>query len=291
MSATAETMVRPATTADRTALARVVRDYELRVFGSAPEPAEAAATVSDSDGIQLVEIDGAPAALLRAVSDVQVVQVDLLAGPDATAATTELLRWAVTAFDNTRIRVPANDEQLIAALDATDGWHRHHVALDVFRDTSLALPRIRVDDNVRVASLSADPDLDALHQLIYHDADWEASGAGYHEDRIGWRVNLVGHELRGALATDVTTGTPVGAVVGWAEGPGMVWMHRVAVATDQQGRGIAGGLLHQTLTDCRADGFAWLGVATHLDNTGALALYNKWNFDVQQQYLIYRTSA
>jgi GNAT superfamily N-acetyltransferase len=155
----------------------------------------------------------------------------------------------------------------------------------------LPLPDIRVDDTVRVETLSADPDLDALHQVIYHDAEWEASGGGYHEDRIGWRENLVGHRLCGALATDVLTDKPVGAIVAWPEGEDLVWMHRVAVATDQRGRGIAGGLLYRAIADCRTTGHAWLGVATHLANTGALALYNKWNFDVQQQYFIYRTAA
>jgi GNAT superfamily N-acetyltransferase len=128
-----------------------------------------------------------------------------------------------------------------------------------------------------------------LHQLIYHDADWAASGAGRHDDRIAWRGPLAGHELRGALATDLRTGTPVGVIIAWLDGAELVWIHRLAVAARQRSRGIADGLLHRTLADARSAGIPWLGAATYGDNTKALRLYDKWRFDAQSRYVIWRT--
>lgn len=288
MSTTLNTLVRPAAPADRSALTTIVRDYELRVFGGASEPDEQAALIDGAGPIHLAEVGGRPAALLRRVSD---EQIDLLAGPDSAAATVELLGWAADEFGETKIRVPESDRQLLDSLETAERWQRHHASFDVFRETALALPAIRLDDTVRVEKMPDAPDLDALHQLIYHDAAWAASGAGYHEDRAAWRVPLAGHDLGGAVATDTRTGQLVGAIVAWPDGPDLMWMHRVAVATDQRGRGIGGGLLHRALSDARAAGFSWLGVSTHATNVQALALYDKWSFDTKQQYLIWTATA
>lgn len=288
MSTTLDMVVRPATPADRSALTAIVRDYEQRVFGSASEQDEAAALIDGTAPIHLVEVGGRPCAFVRRMSD---EQIDLLAGPDAGAATVELLRWAASAFGETKIRVPESDHQLLDGLEVADGWRQHHASFDAFRETALALPDIRLDDTVRVETMPDSPDLDALHQLIYHDAAWAASGAGYHEDRVAWRIPLAGHDLGGVVATDTTTGQLVGAIVAWPDGPDLMWMHRVAVATDQRGRGIGGSLLHRAISDSRAAGYSWLGVSTHTTNTQALALYDKWSFDTKQQYLIWETAS
>ena len=288
MSTTRTVAIRPATPGDRAALGRVVREYETRVFGSAPEPDEAAESVGDPARIQLAQIDGGePVSLVRTVSD---EQIDVLAGSGATMATRDLLQWANDTLPGTTIRVPDNDDQLLDALTAVEGWVEEHASYEVFRDLAAPLSEFRVDDRIRVDALPASPDLDALHQLIYHDAEWAASGAGRHEDLVAWRGPLAGHDLRGALATDLETGGMAGVIIAWQDTADLLWMHRLAVATRYRGRGVAEGLLHRMVVDGRSDGTPWLGISTYGKNAPARRLYDKWKFDVQNVYLIWRAT-
>ncbi|HEX3786592.1 MAG TPA: GNAT family N-acetyltransferase [Pseudonocardiaceae bacterium] len=289
MSTTVDTVVRPATADDEAALAQVLCAYEARVFGSAPEPAEAVELVGDLERIRLAQVDGSePAALVRTVSD---EQVDLLAVPGAPRATRELLRWVADTLPDATIRVPENDGQLLDALPAVTGWHQQRTSYEVFRDTSTPLAPINVADRVRIEPLPGSPDLDALHELIYHDAEWAESGAGRYEDRIVWRRYLAGHELRGALATDTETGRPTGVIIAWQDGPELGWIHRLAVAAGHRGQGIADGLMQRTLLDARSIGAQWLGAAVYGDNGPARKLYDRWKFDAQNRYFIWRATA
>ncbi|MDT4904895.1 MAG: mycothiol synthase [Pseudonocardiales bacterium] len=189
------------------------------------------------------------------------------------------------------IEALSRDEKLRTAFDGR-GWRHTHSTFELVRDLTpdWVLAEPVWDAGIVVRDLRPD-DAEAVHRLIYRDAEWDAVPGHVARDFSEWR-SLVLNEAAApeqqvlAWRDDRLVGASIGRF--FSDGTG--WISQLAVAVPERGKGLGKALLLESLHRRRAAGASALGLGVEVENRSALQMYLGVGLTVDREWMTYAPS-
>lgn len=282
--------LREATVEDIPSLAALHRAYDVAWFGAAEKDEdEVREEFALADVTCLVEAGGR----VLGAGNRSRTSSSLVIDPagDAGAALRLLVPWLV-AGGARETDVLDRDEQLRAALEEA-GWRHVRSAFELVRQVSQdwtpAEPEWPAGIEVRPFGAG---DAQRVHALVYVDAAWSAVPGHNPRDFGEWRRIFVDGRAEHEAPVLAWRGDRlVGAALGRVFSDGTGWVAQLAVARDEQGRGLGRALLLETLRRRMDAGATSLGLGVMATNPGALRLYQDVGLEIEREWQIYAAPA
>jgi ribosomal protein S18 acetylase RimI-like enzyme len=214
--------------------------------------------------------------------------VDPRVGAAGAAVHDDLLPW-FRAGGVQSVEALARDTMLKAAL-RRHGWEHWLSSFELIRAVgdAWAPAQPQWPDGVRVTDLGPD-DAAAAYRVIYDEARWaDVPGHGRRE-LDEWRSLFLADDVPAdqqvlAWRDDKLLGVALGRT--FSDGTG--WVSQLAVARDQQGKGVGRALLLEAFGRRVAAGARQLGLGVSAENADALRLYLDVGLTVDREWLKYR---
>jgi ribosomal protein S18 acetylase RimI-like enzyme len=278
--------VRPATDDDRDAVLALGVTEEAAWFG-VPETSadEVGEWIDDEGGIAtgVIALDGDRIGGFASPGRHEAV---LLADPAADGVVDELLAWLAEQREALELRTFGGDERRVAAFERHGLRHARSSFTLARADEAGPLPGAELPAGIEVAAYRLGEDDEAVHRLIYVDAAW-ASVAGHTErDLDRWREATGQCPLLLLARRD---GAPAGFASGRILDSGRGYVHMLAVAASERGRGLGRALLVQAFGELQRAGARDLTLDVEAANEAALGLYRSVGLEVEREWRVYAT--
>lgn len=278
-------MLRAATDEDRAAVLALGVAEETAWFGAAEVSAEEVGEWVDEEGGLAAGVVtlGPGAEVLGFVSPGRFGTV-LLADPTHTDATMDdLIPWLLGRRADAKVLTFAGDAARVAALER-HGLRHERSTFTLARPAAAGpLPDAAFPDGVDVAPYRLGEDDEAVHRLIYRDAEWAAVPGHTERDFERWRELAATNT---ALILARRDGRPAGWVTGRVLDSGRGYVPTLAVATADRGRGLGRALLVRACAELQRSGAEGLTLDVEASNETALGLYRSVGFDVEREWRI-----
>jgi ribosomal protein S18 acetylase RimI-like enzyme len=277
---------RPATEDDRDAVLGLAVAEERAWFGAPEtEPAEVREWIEDAGGVTAGVVVVADAGSVLGFAAPGRDDAVLLAEPaQAVSVVGHLLPWLLERRADSRLMVFAGDAERCAALER-GGLRSLYSSFWLLRPPEAgALPAPAVPDGVEVAPYRLGDDDAAVHRLIYSDAAWGSVRGHRVRDLPAWRETV---RACGTLLLARRDGRPVGWLAGRLLDSGRGHVRALAVAADEQRRGLGRALLVRGLRDLERAGARGLTLDAVAHNVTALGLYTSLGFAVEREWRTY----
>jgi mycothiol synthase len=283
---------RPATDADVPAVAALQQRYDTRWFG-APEHDESEMReelerVDPLSERSRLVFDGDT--LVAAAWWWRPDEASLLVDAAATdAAVDDLLTW-LQRSGAIKVEALSSDEATVTALRRL-GWGHQLSQFELMRDAA-GLAEPRWPDGVEVSSIGARGDESTetfeVHRLIYEEARWaDVPGHGA-RDLDEWRGLFLPDDVdRDQQVLARQDGRLVGVALGKTFSDATGWVAQVAVAPDQQGRGLGSALIAEAFGRRAAAGAQRLGLGVSAANADALRLYRRLGLQIDREWMAF----
>jgi GNAT superfamily N-acetyltransferase len=128
----------------------------------------------------------------------------------------------------------------------------------------------------------------AVHRLIYDEARWADVPGHAPRELDEWRSLFVDGEDPEQQVLAWHSERLVGVALGKTFSGGMGWVSQLAVAPDQQGRGLGSALLAEALRRRLDGGATQLGLGVSAANPDALRLYERLGFRIDREWMAFR---
>lgn len=269
--------LRPATAADRDAVLGLAIAEEVHWLGAAESTAEEVADWLDSEGgVEggVLSEDGRGFA-----ADGRHEAILIATAPEPVG---ELLDWLAERRPELEVATHGGDAARIAVFEAR-GLRHVRSAFTLARSGG-ALPEPAAPDGVEVGRYELSSDDEAVHRLIYVDAQW-ASVAGHTERDLDAFRDVT--RSCSSLFVARRDGRPVGFIAGKLLETGRGYVQTLAVARDERGRGLGRALLLRSFADLQDAGATDLGLGVEAANESALGLYRSVGLTVEQEWKHY----
>jgi ribosomal protein S18 acetylase RimI-like enzyme len=275
-------VLRPATTADRSELIALALAEDAAWSGAPAVSAEEAGEFIDSFGAGVVfERDGRVAGYAAAGEGGDtMLLVD--PGDDPGPALEALVAW-LGGRGQHEVDSYARDARRIAWLEANGFTHRRS-SFDLQRGIDLPLAPAVWPSAVAVARYRPGEDDDAVYALVYVDAAWAEVPGHTPRSLEAWRSMLT-PDYRGWVAR--RDERPVGWVVGRVFDDGRGWVEQLAVARSARGVGLGRALLLHSLAELRSRGATSFALGVQAANENAIGLYRDVGFEVEREWRVY----
>jgi ribosomal protein S18 acetylase RimI-like enzyme len=281
-------MIRSAGDGDRDAIFALGVAEEVAWFGQAEVSAE---EIGD-----WIEEEGGVASGVVAVDDAGTVrafgapgrhQAVLLADPArADLLIGQLVPWLRDRCDVVRLMTFAGDTARVAAFEHLGLRHVRSSFVMARADSAGPVPDAAFPDGVEVAPYVFGGDDEAVHRLIYVDAEW-ASVAGHAERDLDQWLDTARRCRSAFLAR--RNGRPVGWVAGRVLPSDRGHVDMLAVATSERHRGLGRALLLHEFADLQRIGGRDLTLEVQAENVAALGLYRSVGLEVEREWRVYET--
>jgi len=209
----------------------------------------------------------------------------LLVHPDADPAPAydELLTWLARG-GAIHPEALERDEPLRAAL-GRHGWEYVRSQFELLRGAS-QLPPAHWPEDVTTTPMC--DHASAVYRVIYDESGWtDVPGQGRREFDEWHRLFVAGTESEQQVLA-WRTERLVGVALGKTFSDGMGWVSQVAVARDQQGRGIGSALLTEAFQRRLSAGATQIGLGVSAANPDALRLYQRLGLEIDREWMAYR---
>lgn len=205
---------------------------------------------------------------------------------DVEAVLDELLPWLARSGAR-QVEALQQDQQLRDAL-ARHHWEHFHSQFELMRDAS-PLSSPQWPDGVIATDL--DNNEEAAYRVIYDEAEWAAVPGHSWRDFSEWRSLFIASEKPNQQVLAWENKRLVGVALGKTFSDGVGWVSQLAVARDQQGRGLGTALLREAFGRRLAEGAIKLGLGVSAANRDALRLYRSIGFDIDREWMTHRPTA
>ena len=274
-------VLRPATPADRPALIALALAEDAAWSGAPAVSAEEVAEAIDPYGPGVIfERDGGVAGYAAVGEGGRSI---LLLDPSRSQSALEALVAWLGERDRHEIHTYARDAPRIAWLEANGFTHRLS-SFDLQRGIDPPLAPAVWPDAIAVARYRPGEDDDAVHALIYVDAEWGEVPGHMQRSLESWRSTLT-PEARGWVARRAER--PVGWVVGRVFSDGRGWVEQIAVARSARRLGLGRALLLHSLAELRVAGATSFALGVQAENEDAIGLYRDVGFEVEREWRVY----
>lgn len=275
---------RPATEDDRDAVLALGVTEEVAWFGEADlSPEEVGEWIDDegglAGGVVAVGDDGEVCAFASPGRHAAV----FLGDPARTDALVgELLPWLQTQSDELQLMTYAGDAARVAAFERHGLRHRRSTFSLARPESAGPVDEAEFPCGIEVAPyrLGGEED-EAVHRLVYVDAAWDAVPGHVARDLESWRESNRANPVSFLARRD---GTPVGWVSGRILDSGRGYVHMLAVAQSERGRGLGRALLLHAFTELQRDGARGLTLGVEAENEKALGLYRSIGLEVEREW-------
>jgi ribosomal protein S18 acetylase RimI-like enzyme len=211
-------------------------------------------------------------------------------GAEPDAALELLIPWLVDG-GAIETEVLDRDQKLRTALEAA-GWRHVRSIFELIRAVSpdWALPEPTWPDGVEIRPERVE-DERRIHELVYVDAAW-ADVAGHHGREFDeWHKIFMADREKNAPPVLAWRGDRlVGVALGRIFSDGTGWVGQLAVARQEQGRGLGRALLLEAFRRRAAEGAKQLGLGVVVANRGALKLYLDVGLEIEREWMVYAPS-
>lgn len=173
-----------------------------------------------------------------------------------------------------------------------NGWEHYLSSFELIRDVGAdwQLPAPVWPTGVAVTDLTADDEA-AVHELIYDRAGW-ASVPGHSSRALPqWRHLFVADSTPDQLVVARRGPEVVGAALGKVFSDATGWVAQLAVAREEQKRGLGRALLLEAFRRRVAAGATRLGLGVSAENAHALGLYLGIGLAVDREWRKYRPTS
>jgi ribosomal protein S18 acetylase RimI-like enzyme len=279
-------VLRPAGDGDRDAVLALGLAEEAAWFGEAAFGADDVAEWIDDEGglaagVVAVDDDGRVCGFASPGRHEGVFVADTTA-TDAVADV--LVPWLREQRGDVQISTYAGDAPRVAAFERL-GLRRLRSQFMLIRaDDAGPLPAAEIPEGVEIAPYRLGEDDEAVHRLVFVDAEWTAVPGHTHRDFEAWRAPL---HRNSALFLARRDDRPVGLVVGRVLDSGRGFVDTLAVATTERGRGLGRALLLRAFADLQRAGARGLTLGVQAQNERALGLYRSVGLEIEQEFRVY----
>jgi ribosomal protein S18 acetylase RimI-like enzyme len=205
---------------------------------------------------------------------------------DPAPAYDELLPW-LAGGGVIHLEALDRDQPLRAAL-GRHAWEYVRSQCELIRGAS-PLPRADWPDDVTTTPMAEHAA--AVYRVIYDESGWtEVPGQGRRMFDAWHRLFVAGTESEQQVLAWQSERL-VGVALGKTFSDGMGWVSQVAVARDQQGRGIGSALLTDAFQRRLDAGATQLGLGVSAANPHALRLYQRLGLEIDREWMAYRPAA
>ena len=278
-------MLRPATSADTEPVITLAYNEEVAWWGVAESSRdEIAHYVGFNGGVEsgvVLEEHGRIRAFALVTSTHEAIAMFDPADPDPPLAL--VFEWAIE-HGATRAELPPEVHDRIAWL-TSQGWTHTRSAFDLIRRGTEPTGDPVWPAGVRLRPYRRGEDDEAVHRLVYVDAEFGAVPGHPDRDLATWQKMFTAENVSGWV---VERGDrPVGWIIGRVQDDGHGWVYQLAVATDERGTGLGRALLLHSFADLLAAGATGLGLAVQAANDRAIGLYRSVGLDVEKEWQVY----
>ena len=194
-----------------------------------------------------------------------------------------VFEWAIE-HGATRAELPPEVHDRIA-WPTSQGWTHTRSAFDLIRRGIEPTGDPVWPAGVRLRPYRRGEDDEAVHRLVYVDAEFGAVPGHPDRDLATWQKMFTAENVSGWV---VERGDrPVGWIIGRVQDDGHGWVYQLAVATDERGTGLGRALLLHSFADLLAAGATGLGLAVQAANDRAIGLYRSVGLDVEKEWQVY----
>jgi ribosomal protein S18 acetylase RimI-like enzyme len=279
--------LRPATDADRERVLALGVAEETAWFGQPELSAEEVGEwVDDEGGITagLVALDDS-GDVLGFASPGRRGSVFLAAPALVRPVADELLPWVLAHRDRVEVLTFGGDGERIEAFERHGLRHVRSSFFLVRPDSAGPLPNATFPDGVEVARYQWGDDDEAVHRLIFVDAEWASIPGHTERDLAAW---LGKDPQRDGAFLARRDGRPVGWVRGRVLDSGRGYVNTLAVAKPERGRGLGRALLLHAFADLQAAGGRGLALDVEAANQAAVGLYRSVGLEIEREWRIFR---
>jgi ribosomal protein S18 acetylase RimI-like enzyme len=279
-------MIRPATDGDRAAVLALGVAEEAAWFGEPEVSAEEVGEWIDDEGGVAggVVAAGEDGGVLGFASPGHNAAV-FLADPTATDAVADaLLPWLRERGDAVELMTFAGDAARVAAFER-HGLRHLRSSFSMERPESAGpVPAATFPEGVDVAPYRLGDADEAVHRLVYVDAEWASVPGHAERDLDSWREK---ERPCQSLFLARRDGRPVGWVAGRVLDRGRGYVSTLAVSRDERGRGLGRALLLHAFADLEGAGARGLALDVQAHNDSALGVYRSVGLEVEREWRIY----
>jgi ribosomal protein S18 acetylase RimI-like enzyme len=193
-----------------------------------------------------------------------------------------LIDWLVE-HGGRKIEIYAGDTLRLAWFKAR-GWVYDYSAFDLGRSSVAPLEPPTWPESVAVTAYDYEVDAEAVHRLVYVDAQW-SEVRGHTERSLESWLGMRRDADRGWVAR--RGDRPVGWVTGRVFDDGRGWIRQIAVARDERRRGLGRALLLHAFADLAVSGATSFGLSVQAENEQAIGLYRSVGLAITREYRIY----
>ncbi|HEY1523250.1 MAG TPA: GNAT family N-acetyltransferase [Solirubrobacteraceae bacterium] len=279
-------MLRPATDADRESVLALGVGEEEAWFGQAD--------LSTDEVGEWVDDEGGVTAGVVTVDDGGRVQGFASAGrrgsvflaepAHAAAVADELLPWLLEKRATVEVLTFAGDGERIEAFERHGLRHLRSSFFLVRPQNAGPLPAAAFPAGVEVARYRWGDDDEAVHRLIYVDAEWASVSGHTERDLAAWLGRDAGRDGAFLARRDEQ---PVGWVRSRILVSGRGYVNSLAVAKRERGQGLGRALLLHAFADLQAAGARGLALDVEAANKAALGLYRSVGLEIEREWRIY----
>jgi mycothiol synthase len=282
--------LRPATDSDREAVFELGVAEESTWFGS-PEvsAAEVGEWIDEEGGVGVGVVSVDEAGAFRGFASTGRHAAILLADPAQTdAVVDELLPWLQAEADDLKLETYAGDAVRVAAFER-HGLRHLRSAFSLARgDDAGPLPEPEIPDGVVVEPYDLGQDDEAVHRLVYVDAAWAEVEGHVERDLEEWRTGMRPLSVLLLARRD-------DAYAGWVAGrvleSGRGYVHQIATAKSERGRGLGRALLLAAFAELSRAGARGHSLGVMAENEKALGLYYSVGLEIEREFRTYARSS
>ena len=140
-----------------------------------------------------------------------------------------------------------------------------------------------------ITARAADDDAEAIYRVIYDEARWADVPGHPLRPFDEWRSIFLNDDADlGQQVVAEQDGRIVGAALSRTFSDGVGWVSQLAVARDQQGRGLGRALLLEALGRQVSSGATRLGLGVSAANSDALRLYRSIGLEIDREWMAHR---
>ena len=278
--------VRPAGDADRGAVLALGVAEEAAWFGEAAfGPDDVAEWIDDEGGLAAGVVALDDEGRIRGFGSPGRHEGVLVADTTATDAVVDaLLPWLREQRADVEVTTYTGDAPRVAAFERHGLRRLRSLFMLIRAEDAGPLPAAEFPDGVDVAPYRLGEADEAVHRLVFVDAEWTAVPGHTHRDFEAWRAPLRRNPTLFLARRD---DKPVGLVVGRVLDSGRGFIDTLAVATTERGRGLGRALLLLGFADLQRAGAGALTLGVQAQNEKALGLYRSVGLEIEQEFRVY----
>jgi ribosomal protein S18 acetylase RimI-like enzyme len=202
------------------------------------------------------------------------------------AAADVLLPWLGDRRDAFQLMMIGTDTARARAYERHGLSHRHSSFTLVRPADTGPLPDAPFPAGIEVAPYAPGEADEAVHRLIYVDAEWAAVPGHTERDLEAWQTAMAACPRMFIARRD---GHPAGWIASRVFDSGRGYVHLLAVATGERGRGLGRALLVHAFADLLREGAHDLSLGVEAQNATALGLYRSAGMEVEQEWQAFGT--